>query len=99
MAESGVDDYELVPWFATFAPANTPQETIQKLNNSMLRAMQSEKVNDIFSGIGAEKIGSSPEELRTYLAKETDKWRSEEHTSELQSRDKLVYRLLLEKKK
>ncbi len=74
MAESGVDDYELVPWFATFAPANTPQETIQKLNNSMLRAMQSEKVNDIFSGIGAEKIGSSPEELRTYLAEETDKW-------------------------
>src|SRR5690606_32461812 len=28
-----------------------------------------------------------------------DSWRSEEHTSELQSREKLVCRLLLEKKK
>src|SRR3712207_8777868 len=34
-----------------------------------------------------------------YLAQGCDVWRSEEHTSELQSRQYLVCRLLLEKKK
>src|SRR5690606_41354746 len=33
------------------------------------------------------------------LAEMPDEWRSEEHTSELQSRENLVCRLLLEKKK
>src|SRR3712207_7559521 len=33
------------------------------------------------------------------IATEQEKWRSEEHTSELQSRQYLVCRLLLEKKK
>src|SRR5207302_8887770 len=39
------------------------------------------------------------EELVTRTALATRAWRSEEHTSELQSREKLVCRLLLEKKK
>src|SRR5258708_23422241 len=40
-------------------------------------------------------IGDLPRWLRVDL----DRWRSEEHTSELQSPDHLVCRLLLEKKK
>src|SRR5258708_20984571 len=43
-----------------------------------------------------------PEEARSFLDKVRKKWRSkrsEEHTSELQSPDHLVCRLLLEKKK
>jgi len=74
VAESGIEGYELTPWFATFAPAGTPPEIIQTLNSSMLKAMKSEKVQQIFAGIGAEEIGSSPEELKTYLADETAKW-------------------------
>src|SRR5690606_40211209 len=42
------------------------------------------------SVIGADGFG---------YAEEQGRWRSEEHTSELQSREKLVCRLLLEKKK
>ncbi len=74
MAESGIEDYALVPWFATFAPAGTPKEIIEQLNAAMLKAMNSDKVTEIFNGIGAEKIGSRPEELRDYLKEETDKW-------------------------
>ncbi len=74
VAESGLEGYDLTPWFATFAPAGTPPEVINKLNASMLKAMKSEKVQTIFAGIGAEPIGSTPEELKTYLAEETAKW-------------------------
>src|SRR3712207_8022441 len=40
-----------------------------------------------------------PELLNKYFTKSDDNYRSEEHTSELQSRQYLVCRLLLEKKK
>src|SRR5688572_31025782 len=36
---------------------------------------------------------------KSYGCNHSDSWRSEEHTSELQSQSKLVCRLLLEKKK
>src|SRR5690606_41515602 len=42
---------------------------------------------------------SSPAELRTCCTRSCFSSRSEEHTSELQSRENLVCRLLLEKKK
>lgn len=74
VAESGMADYELTPWFATFAPAGTPPEIIEKLNRSMIKAMDTERVRQIFASIGAEYIGSTPEELATYLAAETEKW-------------------------
>lgn len=74
VAESGMADYELTPWFATFAPAGTPPEIIEKLNRSMIKAMDTDRVRQIFASIGAEYIGSTPEELATYLAAETEKW-------------------------
>src|SRR3989442_10392945 len=37
--------------------------------------------------------------VRRWAREQADQWRSEEHTSELQSRPHLVCRLLLEKKK
>ncbi len=75
IAESGLPDYELRPWFATFAPAGTPPEVIQTLQKAMIKAMETDKVKTTFRTIGAEKIGSTPEELKAYLASETEKWK------------------------
>lgn len=75
VAESGLPGYELTPWFATFAPAGTPPEVIQKLNAAMLKAMDTERVKKVFATIGAERIGSSPAELKAYLADEAAKWK------------------------
>lgn len=74
VAESGMDGYELTPWFATFAPAGTPPEIIEKLHGSMMKAMQSDRVKQIFATIGAEHIGSTPQELADYVAAEAAKW-------------------------
>ncbi len=74
MAESGLPGYELTPWFAAFAPAGTPPQVIEKLNQAMLKAMDNERVKKVFATIGAERIGSTPAELKTYLADETGKW-------------------------
>ena len=74
MAEAGVPGYELMPWFAAFAPAGTPPEIVERLNSSMRKALSDPKVKDAMASIGAEPIGGSPVELRDHLAKETAQW-------------------------
>src|SRR5258708_11541003 len=46
-----------------------------------------------------ERLARAPGKVLTHRQLLADVWRSEEHTSELQSPDHLVCRLLLEKKK
>ncbi|HEY9281830.1 MAG TPA: tripartite tricarboxylate transporter substrate binding protein [Eoetvoesiella sp.] len=74
VAESGLEGYDLTPWFATFVPAGTSPEIIAKLNKAMTEAMKAPKVQTTFKTIGAEVVGSTPDELKTYLAEETTKW-------------------------
>src|SRR5690554_7186465 len=52
-----------------------------------------------FIGTMVEKHPHVPDEFSATYVFEVSQWRSEEHTSELQSRPHLVCRLLLEKKK
>lgn len=74
VAEAGVEGYELTPWFAVFTPAGTPEETIATLNRALNEALEKPEVLDRLTGIGAEPIGGSAEELRDYLAREMEIW-------------------------
>ena len=50
--------------------------------------------------VSAQFVNGKPQAVESiYIMKSPEAWRSEEHTSELQSRLHLVCRLLLEKKK
>jgi tripartite-type tricarboxylate transporter receptor subunit TctC len=74
IAESGLPGYDVTPWFAVFVPANTPKSIIAKLNRSLITSMGAPEIKEKFEAIGAEPIGSSPEELATYLNKEIERW-------------------------
>ncbi|SAI19263.1 putattive exported protein [Bordetella ansorpii] len=74
VAEAGLPGYELMPWFAAFAPAGTPPDIVERLNSSMRKALSDPKVKAAMASIGAEPIGGSPTELRDHLAKETAQW-------------------------
>lgn len=72
--EAGLPGYEVSPWFAVFAPAGTPKPVIDRLQSELTKAMQLPDVKERFASVGAEPIGSTPEELRKYLASETARW-------------------------
>lgn len=74
IAESGLPGYDVTPWFAVFVTANTPKPIIKKLNSFLLSSIASPEIKEKFEAIGAEPIGSSPEELANYLSKEIDRW-------------------------
>ena len=74
LAEAGVTGYELSPWFAVFAPAGTPKATISKLQAALTDAMKQPDVIKRFEAIGAEAIGSTPDELAVHLQRESTRW-------------------------
>jgi tripartite-type tricarboxylate transporter receptor subunit TctC len=74
IAEAGLPGYEVAPWFAVFMPAGTPKPIIDKLHAVLTEAMRQPDVRVRFQNIGAEPIGSTPEELAAHLARESIRW-------------------------
>ncbi len=76
VAESGFPDYESVSWGGVMAPAGTPKPVIFRLNAEVLRILKLPDVREKLSGLGADIVGSTPEEFAQYLKAEIVKWRT-----------------------
>jgi len=74
LAEAGVPGYEVSPWFAVFARAGTPPEVIARLNRVLNDAMKQPETLRKLEAVGAETIGSTPQELAAHLNRELDRW-------------------------
>jgi tripartite-type tricarboxylate transporter receptor subunit TctC len=74
VAESGVPGYESVSWGGVMAPAGTPAPIIAKLNGEILRILKLPDINEKLSGLGADVVGSTPQEFAAYLKAEIAKW-------------------------
>lgn len=74
VAEAGLKAYELSGWYAVFVPAKTPKPIVDRLNSELLKALKQPEVRQRFASIGAEVVGSSPDELARYLKSETARW-------------------------
>ena len=70
----GLKDYELIAYFAIFAPAGTPPEMVTKLNQAINAAAQSKDIQDKFAGIGFAVDPGTPEQLAQRSKLETAKW-------------------------
>ena len=74
IAEAGVPGYEVSPWFAVFAPAGTPAAIVNKINAALIDAMKQPDTVAKFETIGADPIGTTPQQLATHLDKELARW-------------------------
>jgi tripartite-type tricarboxylate transporter receptor subunit TctC len=70
----GLKDYELIAYFAVFAPAGTPTDIIQKLNRAINTAAGNKDILDRFAALGFETDPGTPEALAKRSKAETDKW-------------------------
>ncbi len=70
----GVKDYELIAYFAAFAPAGTPAEVIQKLNPAFNAAANSKDLQEKFANIGFVTEPGTPQALAERTRVETAKW-------------------------
>ena len=70
----GLKDYELIAYFAVFAPAGTPPEIIAKLNQAVNSAAQSRDIQEKFAAIGFAVEPGTPDGLAQRNLQETAKW-------------------------
>ena len=75
IAESGVPGYDYTPWFALFAPASTPRPIVNLLNAEVVRAIESEEMQQQFSKQAIDLTTSTPEALEKLIRTEIPKWR------------------------
>ena len=74
MAEAGVSGCEISEWNALLAPAATPPATISRLHAEVVKVLAADDIKAKFADLGAQAIGSTPEELAAFLRGEMTKW-------------------------
>jgi tripartite-type tricarboxylate transporter receptor subunit TctC len=74
VAESGVPGYEATNSVGILAPAATPREIVLKLNSEILRILKLPEVRERLMAMGAEPVGSTPEEFTAFIQADMQKW-------------------------
>lgn len=74
MVESGIPGFDISNWFAYFVPAGTPGEIIARLNGEVNKALKFQDVKDKLASVGAETVGTTPDELGKFVQAETEKF-------------------------
>jgi tripartite-type tricarboxylate transporter receptor subunit TctC len=74
VAESGYPDYDTYSWSAIYAPAGTPDEVIARLSQAAISTANNPQAAERLSALGAEMVGSTPEELAEFRDRMLDYW-------------------------
>jgi tripartite-type tricarboxylate transporter receptor subunit TctC len=73
-ADAGMKNYDASLWYSLLAPAKTPKPIVDKLNQAMVGALRDPEVTRQLAQQGFETQTSTPEELRSHIAKELKRW-------------------------
>ena len=61
-------------WYAAYAPATTPKETVERLAGAIIDAIRAPEVHDKLGALGMEPTGYGPAELARIHRADYDKW-------------------------
>jgi tripartite-type tricarboxylate transporter receptor subunit TctC len=68
--------YEVSTWWALYAPAKTPSEILEKIHADTVAALAHPSVTQRYEAVGAPVTTSTPDELRSLLQVDLQKWGS-----------------------
>ena len=74
IAES-LPGYEVALWNAILAPARTPADIVNKLNEAIVKVLNLPEVRARLAEQGSEPVGNSPAEFTQFIAAEVGKWK------------------------
>ena len=74
VAESGVPGYALSGWTDLLAPAGTPKEVVEKLQHESAKALKQPDAVNQLEVVGAEPVGSTPQEFAAFLQTKIARW-------------------------
>ncbi len=74
--ESGLPGFDVSTWFGVAAPAGTPPELVASLSDAIRKVLQMPDVQARFAEQGAEVVANTPDEMRSFMQSEREKWKS-----------------------
>lgn len=73
LEEEGVD-IQYGVWWGLSAPADTPSEIIDILNETVIEILATDQVSELLIAGGNEIVGTSPEDFQQWLIEDVDFW-------------------------
>jgi tripartite-type tricarboxylate transporter receptor subunit TctC len=74
VAESGFPGFSAVSWFGLSAPAGTPKDIVQKLNDATVKAMNVPEIRNRLQSVGFVVVANSPQQFSDFTTSEIAKW-------------------------
>ena len=74
VAEAGVPGYAAEAWYGMLVPDGTPKVIIDRLHADAVKSLQFPDVKTRLDATGLVPIGNDPEEFRSYIKSEIEKW-------------------------
>jgi tripartite-type tricarboxylate transporter receptor subunit TctC len=74
ISESGYPGFDVTGWFGLIAPKNTPGPIVARLHNEVVQVLNTPETRELLKNQGADVVGSTPAEWRSFIRHETEKW-------------------------
>lgn len=69
-----VPGYQAVGWFGLLAPPKTPHDIVEKINKTVVAAMDTPEFRDHLATLGAEPMPQTPQQFADYINADVAKW-------------------------
>ncbi len=83
LKEIGVPNVDVSQWYALFVPAKTPKAVVDQLNTALNKVLNDKDTIEKIEAHGADVQTSSPEEMKSLVQTELNKWRKLVQTAKL----------------
>ncbi|MDN4017886.1 Bug family tripartite tricarboxylate transporter substrate binding protein [Zwartia panacis] len=84
MAEAGIKDMVVTAWFGFVAPAGTPPDIINKIQQATKKVLETPEIQKRFAEMGGVPGGNTPAEFGAFMDKERESWRKIVEAAKLQ---------------
>lgn len=74
LTEQGIAGFEGNAWYALLGPAGMPRPVVARLNQEVVKIVNTADVRQKLTTVGAEAVGSTPEECAEVIRNEIAKW-------------------------
>jgi len=74
IAEAGVPGYDISTWYGVWAPRGTPLEIVDRVYVEIAKVLNLPDTRERYAALGAEPVGSTPDEFAAYCKSELTKW-------------------------
>jgi tripartite-type tricarboxylate transporter receptor subunit TctC len=74
VAEVGFPDFEVLAWYALFAPRETPKPIVERLSAEIEKIVRLPEIQTKMIQLGMEPRYMNPEQLTSFVAVESPKW-------------------------